>query len=108
MACFYLLSLRLVPVFPLLSDQICVMGLTPMRALPYTLTSQNRHAAGTIVYVNSRHPAAAAAQASTESSRRRCWVGSALLGRLPLDRQAARCAAGSAASYARWPRPAAL
>ena len=47
----YLLSLRLVPVFPFFLINL-VMGLTPMRALPYTLTSQIGMLPGTIVYVN--------------------------------------------------------
>ena len=47
----YLLSLRLVPVFPFFLVNL-LMGLTPMPVLPYALVSQIGMLPGTAVYVN--------------------------------------------------------
>ena len=47
----YLLSLRLVPVFPFFLVNV-VMGLTPIRTLAFYLTSQIGMLPGTLVYVN--------------------------------------------------------
>ncbi|CAK6696761.1 FAD-dependent oxidoreductase [Synechococcus sp. CBW1107] len=47
----YLLSLRLVPVFPFFLVNV-VMGLTPIRTLSFYLTSQIGMLPGTLVYVN--------------------------------------------------------
>jgi pyruvate/2-oxoglutarate dehydrogenase complex dihydrolipoamide dehydrogenase (E3) component/uncharacterized membrane protein YdjX (TVP38/TMEM64 family) len=48
---FYLLSLRLAPVFPFFLVNL-LMALTPMRAASYYLTSQLGMLPGTLVYVN--------------------------------------------------------
>ncbi len=48
---FYLLSLRLAPVFPFFLVNL-LMALTPMRAASYYLTSQIGMLPGTVVYVN--------------------------------------------------------
>lgn len=48
---FYLFTLRLIPAFPFFVINL-VMGLTPMKTLPYFLVSQVGMLAGTIVYVN--------------------------------------------------------
>lgn len=47
----YLLSLRLVPVFPFFLVNV-VMGLTPIRTLSFYVTSQIGMLPGTLVYVN--------------------------------------------------------
>jgi len=79
----YLLSLRLVPVFPFFSDHL-VMGLTPMRALPTRSPARIGILPGTIVYVNAGTQLARCAAPRRKSSRRRCWARLALFGRLPL------------------------
>ena len=48
---FYLLTLRLVPLFPFFMVNL-VMGLTPIKVLPYFIVSQLGMLPGTIVYVN--------------------------------------------------------
>ena len=48
---FYLFTLRLVPAFPFFVINL-VMGLTPIRTLPFYLVSQIGMLAGTVVYVN--------------------------------------------------------
>ncbi len=48
---FYLLTLRLLPVFPFFIINV-LMGLTPMRTLTYVVTSFFGMLAGTIIYVN--------------------------------------------------------
>ena len=48
---FYLFTLRLVPIFPFFVINL-VMGLTPIRVLPFFLVSQIGMLAGTFVYVN--------------------------------------------------------
>ncbi|MFO7629899.1 MAG: FAD-dependent oxidoreductase [Prochlorococcaceae cyanobacterium] len=48
---FYLLSLRLAPVFPFVLINL-LMALTPMRAVSFYLTSQIGMLPGTLVYVN--------------------------------------------------------
>ena len=48
---FYLFTLRLVPIFPFFIINL-VMGLTPIRTIPFFLVSQAGMLAGTIVYVN--------------------------------------------------------
>ena len=48
---FYLFTLRLVPIFPFFVINL-VMGLTPMRALPFYAVSQVGMLPGTAVYVN--------------------------------------------------------
>ena len=48
---FYLLTLRLLPVFPFFIINV-LMGLTPMRTITYIVTSFFGMLAGTIIYVN--------------------------------------------------------
>lgn len=48
---FYLLSLRLVPIFPFFAINL-LMGLTPLRAFTFTWVSQVGMLPGTAVYVN--------------------------------------------------------
>jgi pyruvate/2-oxoglutarate dehydrogenase complex dihydrolipoamide dehydrogenase (E3) component/uncharacterized membrane protein YdjX (TVP38/TMEM64 family) len=48
---FYLLTLRLIPVFPFFLINLA-MGLTAMRLIPYALVSQIGMLPGTLVYVN--------------------------------------------------------
>jgi len=48
---FYLLTLRLLPVFPFFIINV-LMGLTPMKTLTYVVTSFFGMLAGTIIYVN--------------------------------------------------------
>jgi pyruvate/2-oxoglutarate dehydrogenase complex dihydrolipoamide dehydrogenase (E3) component/uncharacterized membrane protein YdjX (TVP38/TMEM64 family) len=48
---FYLLTLRLIPVFPFFLINLA-MGLTAMRLIPYALVSQVGMLPGTLVYVN--------------------------------------------------------
>jgi pyruvate/2-oxoglutarate dehydrogenase complex dihydrolipoamide dehydrogenase (E3) component/uncharacterized membrane protein YdjX (TVP38/TMEM64 family) len=48
---FYLFTLRLIPAFPFFVINL-VMGLTPMKTLPFFFVSQVGMLAGTIVYVN--------------------------------------------------------
>jgi uncharacterized membrane protein YdjX (TVP38/TMEM64 family) len=48
---FYLFTLRLIPIFPFFVINL-VMGLTPIRTLPYFVVSQLGMLPGTIVYVN--------------------------------------------------------
>lgn len=48
---FYLLTLRLLPVFPFFIINV-LMGLTPMRTITYVVTSFFGMLAGTIIYVN--------------------------------------------------------
>ncbi len=48
---FYLFTLRLVPAFPFFVINL-VMGLTPIRTVPFAIVSQIGMLAGTIVYVN--------------------------------------------------------
>ncbi len=47
---FYLFSLRLIPVFPFFFINL-MMGLTPMRTLPFYIVSQLGMLPGTVVYV---------------------------------------------------------
>ncbi|HMJ93569.1 MAG TPA: FAD-dependent oxidoreductase, partial [Allosphingosinicella sp.] len=60
---FYLLTLRLIPLFPFFLVNLA-MGLTAMRLVPFFLTSMIGMLAGTILYVN-----AGTQLASIESSR---------------------------------------
>jgi len=48
---FYLFTLRLVPLFPFWLINL-MMGLTPMKVIPYFIVSQIGMLAGTMVYVN--------------------------------------------------------
>ncbi len=48
---FYLLTLRLIPLFPFFMVNL-VMGITPIRVIPYFIASQLGMLPGTIVYVN--------------------------------------------------------
>ena len=48
---FYLFTLRLVPIFPFFAINL-LMGLTPIKTVPYYLVSQAGMLAGTFVFVN--------------------------------------------------------
>ncbi|MBU6271222.1 MAG: FAD-dependent oxidoreductase [Betaproteobacteria bacterium] len=100
----YLLTLRLVPVFPFWLINL-LMGLTPMSAGRFYLVSQIGMLAGTAVYVNAGTQLAAIRSAGDILSPG--LLGSfVLLGLFPL--LASRLVAWTQARrrYARWPRPA--
>src|SRR5688500_13814716 len=79
---FYLLSLRLIPVFPFFLVNLA-MGLTGMRAAPFALVSQVGMLPGTIVYVNAGTQLAAIE--STSDILSPALIGSfVLLGLFPL------------------------
>ena len=79
---FYLLTLRLIPVFPFFLVNLA-MGLTAMRLLPYFLVSQIGMLPGTIVYVNAGTQLAAIE--STRDILSPALIGSfVLLGIFPL------------------------
>ena len=100
---FYLLSLRLIPVFPFFLINLA-MGLTGMRLLTFALVSQAGMLAGTIVYVN-----AGTQLAAIESSKdvlSPALIGSfVLLGLFPLAARAAVGAWRRRRIYKGWRRP---
>ena len=99
----YLLTLRLVPVFPFWLINL-LMGLTPITALRYYVVSQLGMLPGTAVYVNAGTQLASIASARDILSP--ALLGSfVLLGLFPF---VARAGAGwlqRRRVYARWPRP---
>ena len=99
----YLLTLRLVPVFPFWLVNL-LMGLTPIGALRYYAVSQLGMLPGTAVYVN-----AGTQLASIDSVRdvvSPALVGSfVLLGLFPFVAQAGVGWLQRRRVYARWPRP---
>ena len=100
---WYLLTLRLVPVFPFWLVNL-LMGLTPMRAGPYYLTSQLGMLAGTAVYVNAGTQLAAIGAPGDILSPG--LLGSfVLLGLFPLLAKAGVAALARRRLYAGWPRP---
>jgi len=100
---FYLLTLRLIPVFPFFLVNLA-MGLTAMRVLPYFLVSQIGMLAGTIVYVN-----AGTRLGAIESTRdivSPALIGSfVLLGLFPLLAKWAVAAWKRRKVYRGWKRP---
>ena len=100
---FYLLTLRLVPVFPFWLINL-LMGLTPIGAGRFYLVSQIGMLAGTAVYVNAGTQLAAIRSASDILSPG--LLGSfVLLGLFPLIAKAIVGGLQARKVYAKWPRP---
>jgi pyruvate/2-oxoglutarate dehydrogenase complex dihydrolipoamide dehydrogenase (E3) component/uncharacterized membrane protein YdjX (TVP38/TMEM64 family) len=100
---FYLLTLRLVPVFPFWLVNL-LMGLTPMGAGRFYLVSQVGMLAGTAVYVNAGTQLAAIRSPGDVLSAG--LLGSfVLLGVFPLLAKAAVGWIERRKVYAKWPRP---
>ena len=100
----YLLTLRLVPVFPFWLVNL-LMGLTPIGALRFYAVSQIGMLAGTAVYVNAGTQLAAIQSAGDIVSPG--LLGSfVLLGLFPLLAQAGVGWLQRRKVYAKWPRPA--
>ncbi len=101
---FYLLTLRLVPVFPFWLINL-LMGLTHIGARPFYIVSQIGMLAGTAVYVNAGTQLAAIE--STADILSPGLLGSlVLLGLFPLIAKWLVAALQRRKLYARWPRPA--
>ncbi len=99
----YLLTLRLVPVFPFWLINL-LMGLTTLGALKFYAVSQVGMLVGTAVYVNAGTQLAAIESASDVLSPG--LLGSlALLGVFPLLAKFILAALKTRKLYARWPRP---
>ena len=99
----YLLTLRLVPVFPFWLINL-LMGLTPMKASRFYATSQMGMLAGTAVYVNAGTQLAAIQSPADILSP--ALLGSfVLLGVFPLLAKAAVQWLQARKIYARWPKP---
>ncbi|GAA4409002.1 FAD-dependent oxidoreductase [Quisquiliibacterium transsilvanicum] len=100
---FYLLTLRLVPVFPFWLINL-LMGLTPIGAGRFYLVSQIGMLAGTAVYVNAGTQLAAIRSPADVLSP--ALLGSfVLLGIFPLIAKAIVGWLQARKVYARWPRP---
>ena len=100
---FYLLTLRLVPVFPFWLINL-LMGLTPMRAGRFYLVSQLGMLAGTAVYVNAGTQLAAIQSPGDILSAR--LLGSfVLLGLFPLLARAGVAWLERRKVYAKWTKP---
>ena len=101
---FYLLTLRLVPLFPFWLINL-LMGLTPIGAARFYLVSQLGMLAGTAVYVNAGTQLAEIRSPSDVLSP--ALLGSfVLLGVFPLIAKAVVGWLQARKVYARWPRPA--
>jgi pyruvate/2-oxoglutarate dehydrogenase complex dihydrolipoamide dehydrogenase (E3) component/membrane protein DedA with SNARE-associated domain len=101
---FYLLTLRLVPVFPFFLINL-LMGLTPISALRFYVVSQLGMLAGTAVYVNAGTQLAAIGSARDIVSPG--LLGSfVLLGLFPLLAKAGVGWLQRRKLYARWQKPA--
>jgi uncharacterized membrane protein YdjX (TVP38/TMEM64 family)/thioredoxin reductase len=99
----YLLTLRLVPVFPFWLINL-LMGLTPMKASRFYATSQIGMLAGTAVYVNAGTQLAAIQSPADILSP--ALLGSfVLLGIFPLMAKAGVRWFQERKVYARWPKP---
>ena len=99
----YLLTLRLVPVFPFWLINL-LMGLTTLGALKFYVVSQVGMLVGTAVYVNAGTQLAAIESTSDVLSPG--LLGSlALLGVFPLLAKFILAALKTRKLYARWPRP---
>ena len=100
---FYLLTLRLVPVFPFWLINL-LMGLTPIGAARFYVVSQIGMLAGTIVYVNAGSELAAISAPGDVLSP--ALLGSfLLLGIFPLLARWLVGALRRRRIYARWPKP---
>jgi pyruvate/2-oxoglutarate dehydrogenase complex dihydrolipoamide dehydrogenase (E3) component/uncharacterized membrane protein YdjX (TVP38/TMEM64 family) len=103
---YYLLTLRLVPVFPFWLVNL-LMGLTPMGAGRFYLVSQVGMLAGTAVYVNAGTQLATIR--STADILSPALIGSfVLLGLFPLLAKAVVGRLKARKVYARWSRPRAF
>lgn len=100
---FYLLSLRLVPVFPFWLINL-LMGLTTLGARQFYVVSQIGMLVGTAVYVNAGTQLAEIESAGDVLSPR-LIVSLALLGILPLMAKFIVGVLQTRKLYARWPRP---
>ena len=100
---FYLLTLRLVPLFPFWLVNL-LMGLTPMRALPFYATSQLGMLAGTAVYVNAGTQLASI-QAPGDVFSPALLGSFVLLGVFPLVAKAVIGALQARKVYAGWTKP---
>ena len=100
---FYLLTLRLVPVFPFWLINL-LMGLTTLGARKFYVVSQIGMLAGTAVYVNAGTQLATIESAGDVLSP--ALLGSlVLLGLFPLVAKFMVAALKARKVYARWPRP---
>jgi len=100
---FYLLTLRLVPVFPFWMINL-LMGLTTLGARKFYVVSQIGMLVGTAVYVNAGTQLAAIDTAGDVRSPG-LIASLALLGIFPLIAKAIVGAAQTRKVYAHWPRP---
>ncbi len=101
---FYLLTLRLVPVFPFWLVNL-LMGLTPIGAARFYVVSQLGMFAGTVVYVNAGTQLAAIRSPGDVLSPG--LLGSfVLLGVFPLVAKALVAWVQGRKVYAKWPKPA--
>ncbi|RVT49609.1 FAD-dependent oxidoreductase [Rubrivivax albus] len=100
---FYLLTLRLVPVFPFWLVNL-VMGLTPIGAARFYAVSQVGMLAGTVVYVNAGTQLGAI-QSPSDILSPGLLVSFILLGLFPLVAKAVVAWVRQRKLYARWPRP---
>jgi pyruvate/2-oxoglutarate dehydrogenase complex dihydrolipoamide dehydrogenase (E3) component/uncharacterized membrane protein YdjX (TVP38/TMEM64 family) len=101
---FYLLTLRLVPVFPFWAVNL-LMGLTPMGAGRFYLVSQLGMLAGTAVFVNAGTQLAAI-QSAGDIFSPALWGSFVLLGLFPLLAKAGVGWLQGRKVYAKWPKPA--
>ena len=100
---FYLLTLRLVPLFPFFVVNLLV-ALTPITAARFYLVSQVGMLAGTAVFVNAGTQLAAIRQASDVLSPG-LLLSFVLLGLFPLVAKAVVSALQRRKVQAKWPRP---
>lgn len=103
---FYLLTLRLVPVFPFWLVNL-LMGLTPMGAGRFYLVSQIGMLAGTAVFVNAGTQLAAI-QSAGDIFSPGLWGSFVLLGLFPLLAKAGVGWLQRHKVYAKWTRPKAF
>jgi len=101
---FYLFTLRLVPIFPFFVINL-LMGLTPMRTLPFYWVSQTGMLAGTVVYVNAGTQLGQIEQLSGILSPT-LLISFALLGAFPLLARKAIDVVQARRALAAFPRPA--
>ncbi len=101
---FYLLTLRLVPVFPFWLVNL-LSGLTPIGAGRFYVVSQLGMLPGTVVFVNAGTQLAAIRSAGDVLSPA-LWGSFVLLGMFPLIAKAVVGWLQRRKIYARWPRPA--
>lgn len=100
---FYLLSLRLVPVFPFFVINL-VMGLTPIKALTFYWVSQVGMLAGTAVYVNAGTQLAQIESVSEVLSFN-LFISFVLLGVFPLIAKFILARIQTMRVYKRWQKP---